>query len=153
MSHMTDPNHLLELLRSQLALARRLQDLSRRQRTLVTRQDAAPLLALLAERQELMNEMGAAARRLAPVQEYWRERPQIFPADIRPEAEQLFDQVAETFQGVLRTDAEDSRILAARKVRTKEELQANQVGRQACTAYSGGRGPMPGAAMGMDESI
>lgn len=132
---------LLKLLRDQLALYRRLEQMSRGQRALVAQEDPQPLLALLSERQKVVDELVDLSRELAPIQKVFRDEPGMLGAEQRAAAESLHQQTGETLQNILDSDEEDGRLLAARKIQTAKRVQALVTSGQANAAYG-----MPGAA-------
>ena len=67
-----DAEKVISLLRRQVGIYTHLEKLSGRQRDLIAAEDQQQLLTLLAERQKLVDELGALNQGLVPLQEYWR---------------------------------------------------------------------------------
>jgi hypothetical protein len=144
MSNMSEPElrssaevtrELESLLNRQLDLYRKLRGLADRQRQLVTQDDPQPLLALLGERQELVDELAGLSEVLLPAQRAWRRcADQVEPA-VRTRIEQLLQRISGTLQSVLDSDAEDTRRLASRRQRAHQEVEQIHEGQRALTAY------------------
>ncbi len=133
-----DAEALISLLRRQVDIYTRLEQLSGRQRGLIAADDQQQLLVLLAERQKLVDELGALNQSLVPLQEYWRANRQTVAPSLRTEVDQLVGRAGELLQRILGADEQDARILSARKAQTAKQVTALAQGRQAFEAYGGG---------------
>ena len=142
-SHTTeaDAEALISLLRRQVGTYTRLEQLSDRQRGLIAAEDQQRLLALLAERQKLVDELSVLNQGLIPLQKYWRANRETVTPSLRAEADQLVGRAGEILQRILGADEQDARILSARKAQTAKQVTALAQGRQAFEAYSGGVQP------------
>ncbi len=139
-SQMTEAHaeELISLLRRQVSIYTRLEQLSGRQRGLIAAEDQQQLLTLLAERQKLVDELSALNQGLIPLQKYWRAHRETVAPSLRAEADQLLGRTGEILQRILGTDERDARILSARKAQTAKQVTELAQGRQAFEAYGGG---------------
>jgi hypothetical protein len=129
---------LISLLRRQVSIYTRLEQLSGRQRGLIAAEDQQQLLTLLAERQKLVDELSALNQGLIPLQKYWRANRESVAPSLRTEADQLVVRAGEILQRILGADEQDARILSARKAQTAKQVTVLAQGRQAFEAYGGG---------------
>ena len=153
-SHTTeaDAEALISLLRRQVGTYTRLEQLSDRQRGLIAAEDQQRLLALLAERQKLVDELSVLNQGLIPLQKCWRANRETVAPSLRAEADQLVGRAGEILQRILGADEQDARILSARKAQTAKQVTALAQGRQAFEAYSGGVQPHQRQLVRTDES-
>ena len=133
----------LTLLRAQATLYARLESLAARQRSLISREDAGPLLALLADRQRLSTELIDVAARLEPVRRDWRAYRQRLDPVQQKEADQLVAEVEDRLRRVIDGDERDARLLAARKQSVAQSLRSTHATSEAIGAY---RAPVDRAA-------
>ena len=133
-----DAQKLISLLRRQVSIYTRLEQFSVRQRDLIVAEDQQQLLALLAERQKLVDELRALNQCLVPLQEYWRANRETVAPSLRTEADQLVGCAGEILQRILGADEQDARILSARKAQTANQVTALAQSRQAFDAYGAG---------------
>ena len=133
-----DAEKLISLLRRQVGIYTHLEKLSGRQRDLIAAEDQQQLLTLLAERQKLVDELGALNQGLVPLQEYWRANRETVAPSLRTEADQLVGRAGEILQRILGADEQDARILSARKAQTANQVTALAQSRQAFDAYGAG---------------
>lgn len=140
----------LDLLRAQATLYSKLDCLSSRQRVLVAADDVGPLLALLADRQRVSEQLSVIAERLAPIRRNWSDFRGRLTEDQRDEADRLVRESGLRLQNIMDADERDARVLSGRKQEISRGLcNAHAVGEAIC-AY---RGPGSGAATSnrMDE--
>ena len=147
-----DAEKLISLLRRQVGIYTRLEQFSGRQRGLIAAEDQQQLLALLAERQKLVDELEVLNQGLIPLQEFWRAHRETVAPSLRAEADQLVGRVGEILQRILSADEQDARILSARKAQTAKQVTALAQGRQAFEAYGGGVRPQERQLVRTDES-
>ena len=133
-----DAEALISLLRRQVSIYTRLEQLSGRQRGLIVAEDPKQLLTLLGERQELVDELGVLNQGLIPLQKYWRANRETVAPSLRAEVDQLVGRAGEILKRILGADEQDARILSARKVQTAKQVAALAQGRQAFDAYGAG---------------
>lgn len=126
---MTAPSDLLLL---QHALLARLDALGQRQAALIDHDDPAPLLALLAERDEVLRELAPVAERVAAQRESW-------PAGPTPEAShlrRLLAQCADLAAAIAARDRAHAEHLSRRRDAYAAELARLDTGRDAAAAYA-----------------
>ncbi len=138
---------LLTLLEAQCGLFGQLAALADRQRGLISGDQAEPLLALLVERQKLIDELTALAGRLRPYQRDWDSVRERLSAHERERAEHLLGELQRRLRELAASDESDARLLAARKHATAEGISRVRESRQAGKAYAatgtgGGEGGM-----------
>lgn len=129
---------LLRLVEEKLSLCRRLDALSKGQRSLIEQGDADGLLALLAERQDVLGRLRALQEALAPYRARWETLMQALPAQEAASIRQRIDALAQLVRDILRRDDEDRRALDARRSEVMASLKSLGAGRSAVAAYSGG---------------
>ena len=147
-----DAEKLISLLRRQVSIYTRLEQLSGRQRGLIAAEDQQPLLALLAERQKLVDELSTLNQGLVPLQDYWRSNRETVAPSLRAEVDQLVGRAGEILQRVLGADEQDARILSARKAQTANQVTALAQSRQAFDAYGAGERTHQRQLVRTDES-
>ena len=128
------PEEILGWLREQSALYARLESFAARQRSLVSADDIAPLLSLLADRQRLSVELTRLATRLAPVRRRWSAFRERFSASQRTEADGLKSDVTQRLRRVIESHEKDARILSVRKQGVSSSLEATHRVGQAISA-------------------
>lgn len=135
---------LFRLLGEQRSRLERLERLSERQGGLIERGDTDGLLALLAERQPLVDELAGLTDEVQPYRAAWAEVLRVLgPADgerAMREAEWLESAAARLAE----RDRRDAATLEARRDAMAQEISAMPAARGAVAAYSGGR-PSDGA--------
>lgn len=147
-----DQSGLIPLLTRQLELYRRLKRLSDRQRELVCQRDPQPLLALLAERREVVDQVATLNGRLTGLRD--QIRPDLTPlsSDCRRQADSLLADAAATLQHILAADEQDAGLLRARRTSTADDLASLSTAGQACRAYARDLSPGGPALLNTDES-
>ena len=127
---------LLSLLGEQRDLYEHLGRLAGMQRTLITSEDSERLLAVLRDRQELVDRLEVLAERIRP---YLRSRT-AFRAGLQEDdarkVDRLVGQVNGLLAGILEQDKSDTQLLAARKSSVANEIATVATGRQAGVAYA-----------------
>jgi flagellar biosynthesis/type III secretory pathway chaperone len=144
-----DPQRLLTLLAEQRDLYRSLRDLSERQRALISSDRPEELLSILRERQTLVAGLAKLNEQLAPLRRNWDVLYQGLPAELRVEANKLLQDINALLRVILKTDQEDSALLAARKQSVGQRLRDVNGGQTANTAYARQTGA-PSLAPGAD---
>jgi len=127
---------LLQLMEHQRVLYRRLSALAEQQRTLVVAEDPQPLLALLAERQRLVDGLTGLNLKLAPYRRHWTRVYTALDAAARKRVTELVDEANRTLSLILHNDGRDCQTLSVRRQSTAERLsEIDAVGR-ANAAYA-----------------
>ncbi|UCE60346.1 MAG: flagellar export chaperone FlgN [Phycisphaerales bacterium] len=129
------PQEVLSLLREEAALYGKLESCASRQRSLMTREDLSALLALLEERKALSADLTRIGGRLAPIKRNWCEHRGMLTASERAEADKLVADITDSLRRAIETDAEDVRLLQARKQSVAQALCATHSKGTAISAY------------------
>lgn len=129
------PEDVLDLLRKQDSMYTELESVSSRQRSLITGDDAGPLLTLLTDRQKLSDQLHRIATRLAPIRREWDGYRGRFTAAQRTEADQLLSETGRRLQRLIENDEQDARVLSGRKQAVAQTLRATHSTSQAISAY------------------
>jgi hypothetical protein len=130
-------NELLALLDKQLALYQKLNAMAGRQHALVSEEDPAALLALLAERQRLLDELAGLDTKIAPVRREWDRISPTLPVSARRRAKAAFQESRRLLEGIIASDRKDTELLEGRKVNVQAALQTIGAAQQAQAAYGG----------------
>ncbi len=142
---------LFTLFRDQAEVLQRMKRLVQRQRQAVVQDDPEALLSLLKQRQavmEVLSEMGGQIKR---VRAHWEsQRASLSPHD-RAQASRHFDEIAKSFEDILAADAQDVRMLAAKKQLIGNTLRTTHTMAHAVSAYAS-RVPPPRTATRLDEA-
>ena len=132
----TDVVRVLALLRMQVSMFARLEGLAGKQRGLIAKADSAPLLHVLAERQELMSELIRIAEALAPVRREWKAFRSGLSAPDREEADRLVSEAGARLETVMEGDERDVQLLSAKKEDTARQMRSNHSRGAALSAYA-----------------
>lgn len=135
-----DADKVIETLQRHLSVHKQLLELSRQQRDLITADDPQPLLALLADRQLLVDELTKLNRVLVPLQSRWREYREQLSAGVGERIDTLLRETTETLQLIIAADQQDAGLLAVRKAGVAGEMATLDQGRQAFDAYAADSG-------------
>lgn len=126
---------VMAALRAQARLYARLEECALRQRDLVSGEDAAPLLAVLADRQRLSTELAELGMALAPVRRRWDSFRAGLDGTQRDEADHLVAETQACLRRVMAGDEQDVRILSARRQLTERALRSAGAAGVAMAAY------------------
>ncbi len=129
------PENILSLLREQVDLYAELAGYADEQRSLITREDTGPLLAVLAKRQELSSRLGDVVQRLEPVRRDWATHRTRFDSTQRMEAEDLLADIRSRLRDIIDSDEEDVRMLSARRQSVRSAMRSTHSTGQALCAY------------------
>jgi hypothetical protein len=140
------PEKLIKLLKEQRDLYRRLQELSERQRTLITGDRPELLLNILRDRQTLVTALAKVNEQLSPYRRNWQSIHATLPEVTRHTTSELLEEINGMLQVILKTDQEDQALLSARKQAVARSLSDVSGGRVANAAYAQRAGPAHGGA-------
>lgn len=145
---------LVMLLEQQRATYRRLRQLAERQRVLVVQDDMQPLLALLGERQTLVDALMRVHGQLAPYRADWPATMQSLDEPTRKRVTEMLEEANEALSGILQRDNRDSATLTTRRQETSERITTLGQTARATAAYAATRRTGPGgpARFGTDAS-
>lgn len=138
------------LLREQRDLYRQLSRLADQQRGMITGDDPERLLAVLAERQRLVDRLTGLGRELKPLQANWRQLREHLSAEQAGSIDALVTEVNALLSEILRKDEADTALLSARKCETGRAIDNVQAGRRAGTAYAAATAYASGDVSGVD---
>ncbi|MBN2559358.1 MAG: hypothetical protein JXQ75_00305 [Phycisphaerae bacterium] len=130
-----DATRLVELLKHQDALYRRLRVLADRQKSLVAEDDARPLLSLLAERQKLVDGLVGLNAKLAPYRKEWTGVYGSLDEPTRGQVAELLERANSALGAVLRGDQRDTAALSAKRQDMVGRVAAMDSGSRAKAAY------------------
>lgn len=127
---------LASLLRQQLALYQQLAELSRQQAQLLDQGAVDGVLAVLGQRQKLIEALTGLGQQIDP----FRDRlpalwPTLAPAH-RDELSSLLDQIQGLVKGILDQDGRDRNILASARDKVGGELRQTSSAGRAVSAYA-----------------
>ncbi len=131
-----DVSRLLEVLERQRGLYRRLRVLTERQQGLVTQDDPQPLLALLADRQKLVDELVTVNKELTAYREEWTEIYGVLDDCSRRRVTEMLEEANATLGTILHRDSRDSAMLSARRQDLAERISAVDAASRAGAAYA-----------------
>jgi hypothetical protein len=131
------------VLRQQIELLRRLDALSQSQRTLVDGDDVEPLLALMGERQQIVDDLEKVHERSKPLRQRFDEGAGALPAHAAARLRDALDEASRIAQAIMRRDAKDQERLQARKKAAAGELAELAGAKRAMNAYAGDRTAPP----------
>jgi hypothetical protein len=127
---------LVELLGRQQGLYRQLRLLADRQRSLVTQDDPEPLLALLADRQRLVDGLVDLNMQLAPFRENWSDVYGRLDEPTRKQVAVLLEEVNTSLGAILNSDRRDTATLTAKRESVSNRMADVNAGSRASAAYS-----------------
>ena len=133
-----DADSLVDLLEHQRDLADRLEVLAERQRGLIASGDSGLLLSLLADRQEIMDELTAGQDRLRELAEATAAPGAVAPGG-RQRIQGLIDAIAARLNDVVRRDETDRVALEHLRDQTRESIEELGTARKAQRAYAPAR--------------
>ncbi len=129
-------DRLVELLGRQQGLYRQLRLLADRQRSLVTQDDPEPLLALLADRQRLVDRLVDLNTQLAPFRENWSDVYGRLNEPARKQVAILLEEVNTSLGAILKSDRTDTATLTAKRESMSNRMADVNAGSRASAAYS-----------------
>ena len=136
-SHKMATDELLALLDEQLALYQKLNAMAGQQHALVSEEDPAALLALLGERQRLLDQLAELDAKIAPIRREWDRISPALPVSARRRAKAAFKESRQLLEGIIASDQKDTEMLEGRKVNVQAALQTIGAAQQAHAAYGG----------------
>jgi hypothetical protein len=125
----------LAQLRRQRDLYVRLQSLAEKQRSMLADDDTRPLLNVLAQRQQLMQELTQLSIQMTLLRRDFADLKASWKAAERTEAERLVAEVDSRLKSLLAGDEEDAKHLRLRQQSVQSSLTASRGQAQALAAY------------------
>lgn len=133
---------LVRLLESQTSLYGQLDALSERQRAVIEEDDPDRLLAVLADRQTIVDRIAMTNRDMEPVRTAWERSLERVRPDWRADVARRLEGLSVLAGRIARRDDEDRQRLETRRNAVAGELAAMTNTRRAVNAY--GKPPTPG---------
>lgn len=130
---------ILALLRHQQSLYQELSGLTKKQRMMIQQGTTDSLMKILADRQRVTRGLEEVSGRLRPIRDQWSIYRERLCESTRHEAERLISESHGHLEEIMRSDAEDARLLAAQKSVVATELDQSRTQRDAMSAYRGVR--------------
>lgn len=130
------PEKLLTLLKQQRDLYLRLQELSERQRSLISGDRPELLLNILRDRQTLVTALASVNQELSPYRRDWQSVYEALPEVTRHSVSELLEEINGMLQVILRADQEDQALLSARKQAVARSLSEVSGAQTANAAYA-----------------
>jgi len=127
----------LAAFRERRALCAALLELSRSQADCIRDDDYTELLALLNQKQQLLDDVARAAREQGPAWSSWSDQRDRLPAAEREECERELVQIEELLALLLREEQSGTQLLKERQDVTLRELASVNQGGRVHQAYEG----------------
>jgi len=136
-------DQVLAALEEQRSLYARLDELSQTQGRMIESGDSDGLLDVLRQRQEIILEIEAVGRRLAPVKQRWDQFLRSLDADTKQLVQHRLEALTRLAGTVAERDESDRARLAERRDQIARDLGGLNRGRDAASAYrpTGAHGP------------
>ena len=140
----TDP--ILDALNAQVGCYQRLTKLAAQQHEHVQQGRTEQLLEVLGQRQEVLDQLGALERVVAPAKRQWTQFVETLPGAERAEAERLLAETRRLLEDITAADCNDVLVLQQRKLNLGRQINqaasARQVNRNYAAAAYGKRTPV-----------
>lgn len=127
---------LVALVREQIGLYERLEEMSLRQHELVEREDTDALLAVLSERQRLIEDISAVASRMTPFRAGWDDHVGALAEGDRRSLREGLDSLASMMSRIADRDESDRRTMEARRQRVQDQIAGVKRGGSAVKSYA-----------------
>jgi hypothetical protein len=142
---MTTADPVIDALHGQVDCYRRLSKLAELQHEHVQQERTESLLEVLAHRQQVLDQLAALERVVAPAKRQWNEYLATLPAGARDEAERLLAETRRLLEAITAADCNDVLVLQQRKLNIGRQISqaasARQVNRTYAAAAYGRRAP------------
>ena len=134
-------------LRVQAEICREVLELSRRQRALVAEENREDdLIALLAEKQMLIDRQRRLAEQALPYRDQWEESARLLSSpEARAKVEEAWNSLCAILESIVGLEDESRERLREQKGRVSIDIGNLQRGRMVNQAYGGGLKPPPAA--------
>lgn len=129
------PDGLFALVREQIGLYEKLEELSLRQHGLVEDEDTDALLAVLGERQRLIEDISAVASRMTPYRAGWDDHVGKLGEGDRQSLRQGLDSLASMMARIASRDEHDRRTMEDRRQRVQSQIAGVKRGGAAVKSY------------------
>ncbi len=132
----SEASQLVELLERQRTLYRQLRGLAERQKSLVVSQDVQPLLALLADRQRLVDELMVLNEQMSVYRRNWSSIYSNLDEASRKHVASLLEEANTALGLILQSDSRDTATLSAKRQDVTTRLSSIDSGSRASAAYA-----------------
>jgi hypothetical protein len=143
---MTTTHPIIDALNGQVECYLRLTKLGELQHEHVQQGRTEQLLEVLAHRQQVLDQLSALERVVAPAKRQWAEFVETLPAPGRGEAERLLAETRRLLEGITAADCNDVLVLQQRKLNVGRQISqaasARHVNRNYAAAAYGKRAPV-----------
>ncbi len=129
------PAQLEELLRRQLVLYREVLDLSRRQQDAIASKDTATLMAILADKQNRIQQIEPLERKAAPLKDEWAEAHEDWPENTREAIETVVGELRGVLGEIVELENAGKASLQESKDASGQKVQQMQKGKMMHKAY------------------
>lgn len=142
---MTPTNPIVDALHGQVDCYRRLSKLAELQHEHVQQGRTEQLLEVLGHRQQVLEQLAALERLVAPAKRQWNQFVTTLPTGTRAEAERLLAETRRMLEDITAADSDDVLVLQQRKLnlgrQINQAVSARQVNRTYAAAAYGKRAP------------
>jgi hypothetical protein len=129
-------DEVLPALKRQLDCYQRLSKLANIQHEHVQNSRTEELLAVLSQRQQLLEEMAQLEKIIAPAKRNWTQYAEALPADQRLEAETLVSETRQLLEEIAAADRDDTIVLQQRKFNLGRGINQASAARKFNGAYA-----------------
>ena len=129
-------DEVLPALKRQLDCYQRLSKLANTQHEHVQNSRTEELLAVLSQRQQLLEEMAELEKTIAPAKRNWKQFTEVLPADARLEAETLVSETRLLLEEIAAADRDDTIVLQQRKFNLGRGINQASAARKFNRAYT-----------------
>jgi len=131
-----DTDRLDQLVRCKHAVLTQLRDLARKQLKLADKQDAAPMLSLLAVKQQLLDQLVGIEAALDPFRSQDPQQRRWRSDEARARCAETSQQCQTLLQEVMDLDRRGAEVLRARQAQHKAKIDSAHQAANAHTAYT-----------------
>lgn len=129
-------DQILDLLQEQRTLYHELKGLVEHQRALISGNEPERLLAVLGQRQKLIDRLTQLSQQMKPYQQNWQDIRRQMSPNVGKQVDALVDEVNASLSAILEKDRSDADMLATRKNATASAMKKVHASRQAGAAYA-----------------
>ena len=127
---------LMRELDRQGVLLSRLEAMSRDQRALIDQDDVEPLLAVLSDRQRVIEEVTRGVRASEGLRQRWEAERSSLPEVVRAGVQRRLDELSAAVAAIAARDEQDEALMRSRRDRVGDELRQVERSRRAMGAYA-----------------
>ena len=147
----TAANPVVDALHGQVDCYRRLSKLAELQHEHVQQGRTEQLLEVLGHRQQVLDQLGALERVVAPAKRQWNEFLETLAGSARDEAERLLAETRRLLEAITAADCNDVLVLQQRKLNLGREISQAASARQVNRTYAAAAYGRRAAAMDVQQ--